>query len=121
MYKMHRASVGSPDIPMRRFNRMRYQPLAPDDLLKNDEPEEQEEDLDFGEFSPELEDVDEDQTMVTKKLLTESELFALGTPGEEKRFWFQRSRTVYDADALATQPSVFDDSETADEYRPGDD
>ncbi len=38
----------------------------------------------------------------------------LGVPAEEKRFWFQRTRK-YDPNAIATQPSVFDDPETAKE------
>jgi hypothetical protein len=38
----------------------------------------------------------------------------LGVPSEEKRFWWQRGKT-YDPDAIATQPSVFDDPETAKE------
>jgi len=42
----------------------------------------------------------------------------LGVPAEEKRFWFQRSKSNYDPDAIATQPSVFDDPDTAKEYQP---
>jgi hypothetical protein len=35
-----------------------------------------------------------------------------GSAVQEKRLWFQR-RPAYDPDAIATQPSVFDDPELA--------
>ncbi|RMD44537.1 hypothetical protein DV735_g558, partial [Chaetothyriales sp. CBS 134920] len=41
----------------------------------------------------------------------------LGAPGQEKRFWWQRGKS-YDPNAIATQPSVFDDAETAKMYQP---
>ena len=41
----------------------------------------------------------------------------LGVPADEKRFWFQRGKS-YDPNAIATQPSVFDDPETAKHYQP---
>ncbi|KAK4234029.1 major facilitator superfamily domain-containing protein [Achaetomium macrosporum] len=41
----------------------------------------------------------------------------LGEAIQEKRFWFQRTKS-YNPDAIATQPSVFDDLETAERYRP---
>jgi len=110
-------------IPMRGFNRMRYQPVKGDEvgeIVRSDELRERE-DLECEELPPELEDPDEDGTRVKRKLLSESEPLALGAPGAEKRFWFQRLSTVYDPGVVATQPSVFDDPETADEYRPGDD
>ncbi|KAI1840048.1 hypothetical protein JX266_013739 [Neoarthrinium moseri] len=44
----------------------------------------------------------------------------LGYPLEEKRFFFQRTKT-YNPEAIATLPSVFDDPDTADKYKPKDD
>ncbi|KXH65659.1 phthalate transporter [Colletotrichum salicis] len=44
----------------------------------------------------------------------------LGAPIEEKRFWFQRNKD-FDPFAVATQPSVFDDPDSAEKYQPRED
>ncbi|TAQ86602.1 hypothetical protein B7494_g5078 [Chlorociboria aeruginascens] len=114
-----------PDIPMQRFSTTRYQRLA------SQAPE-------TSSSSPSVLDgaVEEDPdglrgfaaagkdealaSLVTAKLLPGESSLALAVPGAEKRFWFQRSKSVYDPSAIATQPSVFDDPDTLEEYRPGD-
>lgn len=41
----------------------------------------------------------------------------LGEPASERRFWFQRGKK-YDPSGIATQPSVYDNLDTAKEYQP---
>ncbi|KAJ6139574.1 hypothetical protein N7471_006060 [Penicillium samsonianum] len=48
---------------------------------------------------------------------TSLDIAPLGEPGEERRFWFQRGKG-YNPEAVATQPSVYDNPDTAKEYQP---
>ncbi|RDW68164.1 MFS general substrate transporter-67 [Coleophoma cylindrospora] len=66
-----------------------------------------------------LNDADiDDEALVTSRLLVSQPPSALGMPGTERRFFFQRSKFRYDPVSIATQPSVFDDPITAKQYTP---
>jgi hypothetical protein len=119
-------------IPMHHFTSSRYQRVASEApehsssrtrgsvILSSEEDEDKAFDGDFLDL-PEFEEGDKDNHRATSTLLGgKGKQIALGVPGAEKRFWFQRSKTFYDAGAIATQPSVFDDPDTLEEYRPPD-
>jgi hypothetical protein len=121
------------DIPMHRFtNNARYQRVASEAPETSSSArgsvavsgEQEDDDKAFDEdFLHDFEEADKDNVRVTAALLDDGgkdKALALGVPGAEKRFWFQRSKTVYDPGAVATQPSVFDDPDTLEEYRPPD-
>lgn len=42
----------------------------------------------------------------------------LGVATDNKKRFFWQRKAAYDPDAVATQPSVFDDRETAEKYKP---
>jgi hypothetical protein len=68
-----------------------------------------------------LDDISSEKKGVNVRIrkTSSTEIPPLGAPVEEKRFWFQRTKS-YDPDAIATQPSVFDDPDTALQYWPPD-
>lgn len=68
--------------------------------------------------SDDLRDEKNEKTTRVKTTTVYEVAAPLGAPAEEKRFWFQRSKKIYDPNAIATQPSVFDDPETAKQYQP---
>jgi hypothetical protein len=119
------------NIPMQLFTKTRYQRLVSEagetssgavghKIAKDSELEEDDYEAFNHDFSSEFTDPDKDDNHATATLLDSGRSLALGVPAAEKRFWFQRSKTVYDPSAIATQPSVFDDPRTLEEYRPGD-
>lgn len=121
------ANDGLSAIPMQRFTSTRHQRVAPrssDECASSTTAlrklENQDQDSSGGDNGSDLsfedDDSAKDEDRATTALLGRGK--ALGTPGAEKRFWFQRAKTVYDPDAIATQPSVFDDPDTVEEYRP---
>lgn len=121
------------DIPMRRFANMRQpHPTSSSEassslssLIASGSPDGSDvvetDYKTFQDLTLEYENEDKENYDATSKLLGTGKSLALGVPGTEKRFWFQRGKTSYDPDATATQPSVFDDPETREEYRPSDD
>ena len=119
-----------PNIPMQLFTNTRYQRLASeasetssravDPGTVKDSELEQDDYETFHNFPAEFADPGKDDNHAKATLLDSGRSLSLGAPAAEKRFWFQRSKTVYDPSAIATQPSVFDDPKTLEEYRPGD-
>lgn len=117
------------DVPMQRFRHTRYQRLlsegsegsssAHSDGTNEPGSPKQAYEI-FEDYLPDPDEVGKNEDPSTAPLLARRKSSALAVPGAEKRFWFQRSKVAYDADAVATQPSVFDDPDTLEEYRPSD-
>jgi hypothetical protein len=121
-------AINKNSIPMHRFTSPRYQRVASEApesaigsvLQGGEEEDDKASDNDFLDL-PDFEEGNKDDDPVESTLLgRKGKQRALGVPGAEKRFWFQRSKAFYDPGAIATQPSVFDDLDTLEEYRPPD-
>ncbi|KAF2664689.1 MFS general substrate transporter [Microthyrium microscopicum] len=69
--------------------------------------------------NPSSEELDDKKKPIVRTGSVES-IPSLGQPKDEKRFWWQRAKG-FDGDAIATQPSVFDDPESSKEYQPRSD
>ena len=119
-------AINKNSIPMHRFTGPRYQRVASEApesargsvLPDGEEEDDKSSDNDFLDL-PDFEEGNKDDDPVKSTLLgRRGKQRALGAPGAEKRFWFQRSKAFYDPGAIATQPSVFDNLDTLEEYRP---
>ncbi|SPO01579.1 related to nicotinamide mononucleotide permease [Cephalotrichum gorgonifer] len=60
---------------------------------------------------------DDDKKAPSAEIVPDPDLPLLGAPADEKRFWWQRTKG-YNGSAIATQPSVYDNPETAKYYMP---
>lgn len=122
---------GSTNIPMRRFTNPKHSRLpnptseassslgtlsTPGSPVDSDVTDYKT----FQDLTLEYPDEDKEDYDPTSTLLGGGRSLGLSVPGTEKRFWFQRGKALYDLDAIATQPSVFDNPETREEYRPND-
>ncbi|KAF7162003.1 hypothetical protein CNMCM5623_007374 [Aspergillus felis] len=68
-------------------------------------------------ISPTDSDLEKKAPISVTQILSSTEKSDLGDVSDKRRFWFQRSKGD-NSKIIATQPSVFDDPELAEEYRP---